>query len=385
MQSTPSQPHVHEHVFDLTHPAAERGTRAVMWISAAMMVIEIIGGYALNSMALLADGWHMSSHTLAIGLSALAYAAARKYAKDPRFAFGTWKIEVLGGFTSAIFLLGVALTMVVSSLERIYEPQAIVHREAVWVAVLGLAVNLVCAMILAKSGQGHDHHGHAHHAHHGHDDHKGHESHDHGLHHHHHDQAASETPARRQPQGVDLHVHHGHEVHEVNEVQEAARWSRPGGLSTEVQAHLSAAQGQDLNLRSAYLHILADAATSVLAIASLLLGWAYGWDFLDPLVGLLGALLIALWSKNLLTETAKVLLDCEMDHPKFDQVKRCILELGGQEMALADLHVWRVGKKNFSCAVVVVTADAQMTPHLIRSKLMALGGIAHTTIEVNHL
>ena len=378
MQTTPNQHHVHEHVFDSTNPAAERGTRAVMWISAAMMVIEIIGGYALNSMALLADGWHMSSHTLAIGLSALAYAAARKYAKDPRFAFGTWKIEVLGGFTSAIFLLGVALTMVVSSLERIYEPQAIVHREAVWVAVLGLAVNWVCAMILAKSGQGHDHHGHAHH---GHDDHK---DHHHGPHHH-HDQPPPQVQHHRQPQDVGLHVHHGHEVHEVHEGEKAVSLSRTGGLSTEVQAHLSAAQGHDLNLRSAYIHILADAATSVLAIVSLLLGWAYGWDFLDPLVGLLGAVLIALWSKNLLTETAKVLLDCEMDHPKFDQVKRCILDLGGQELALADLHVWRVGKKNFSCAVVVVTTDAQVTPHLIRSKLMALGGIAHTTIEVNHL
>ena len=156
-------------------------------------------------------------------------------------------------------------------------------------------------------------------------------------------------------------------------------------LTSEVQAHLSAAQGHDLNLRSAYIHILADAATSVLAIVSLLLGWAYGWDLLDPLVGILGGILIALWSKNLLKETAKVLLDCEMDHPKYDQVKRCILDLvGGQEAALADLHVWRVGKKNFSCALVVVTSDAQVTPRLIRAKLVALGGIAHSTIEVNH-
>jgi cation diffusion facilitator family transporter len=148
---------------------------------------------------------------------------------------------------------------------------------------------------------------------------------------------------------------------------------------------MNAAQGHDLNLRSAYIHILSDAATSVLAIVSLLLGWAYGWDFLDPLVGILGAILIAVWSKNLLKETAKVLLDCEMDHPKYDQVKRCILEsVGGQGVVLADLHVWRVGKKNFSCAVVLVTPDSSVTPELIRSKLRALGGIAHTTIEVNH-
>ena len=340
MQSHPHQSqhhdHVHDHVFDVVNHSAERGTRMVMWISAAMMVIEIVCGYWLNSMALLADGWHMSSHTMAIGLSALAYTAARKYAKDPRFAFGTWKIEVLGGFTSAIFLMGVALTMLVSSLERIYAPQSIEHEQAVWVAVLGLAVNLVCAMILAKSGQGHDHLGHSHH---------------------------------------DHHDHH-----------DSRKSSDKGKLSSNVHAHMNAAQGHDLNLRSAYIHILADAATSVLAILSLLLGWAYGWDFLDPLVGILGAGLIALWSKNLLKETAKVLLDCEMDHPKFDQVKRCILEsAGGPDAVLADLHVWRVGKKNFSCALVLVTSDPNVTPHLIRTKLKALGGIAHTTIEVNHI
>ena len=377
MQSHSSQNHVHEHVFDTTNSAAESGTRTVMWISAAMMVIEIVCGYALNSMALLADGWHMSSHTLAIGLSALAYAAARKYAKDPRFAFGTWKIEVLGGFTSAIFLLGVALTMLVSSLERLYAPQAIAHLEAVWVAVLGLVVNLVCAMILAKSGQGHDHHGHSHHNHHDHHDHD-HDNdhdHDHDQGHHAHPADAPHAPKTGHVSPGD-HTGHAHAVASTVSVNP---------LTSEVQAHLSAAQGHDLNLRSAYIHILADAATSVLAIVSLLLGWAYGWDLLDPLVGILGGILIALWSKNLLKETAKVLLDCEMDHPKYDQVKRCILDLvGGQEAALADLHVWRVGKKNFSCALVVVTSDAQVTPRLIRAKLLALGGIAHSTIEVNH-
>jgi cation diffusion facilitator family transporter len=375
MQSHSSQNHVHEHVFDTTNSAAESGTRTVMWISAAMMVIEIVCGYALNSMALLADGWHMSSHTLAIGLSALAYAAARKYAKDPRFAFGTWKIEVLGGFTSAIFLLGVALTMLVSSLERLYAPQAIAHLEAVWVAVLGLVVNLVCAMILAKSGQGHDHHGHSHHNHHDHHDHDHDNDHDHDQGHHAHPADAPHAPKTGHVSPGD-HAGHAHAVASTVSVNP---------LTSEVQAHLSAAQGHDLNLRSAYIHILADAATSVLAIVSLLLGWAYGWDLLDPLVGILGGILIALWSKNLLKETAKVLLDCEMDHPKYDQVKRCILDLvGGQEAALADLHVWRVGKKNFSCALVVVTSDAQVTPRLIRAKLLALGGIAHSTIEVNH-
>ncbi len=141
----------HDHVFDTGNQAAERGTRIVMWITAVMMVIEIIAGWWYNSMALLADGWHMSSHAVAIGLSAFAYSAARKYARDPRFAFGTWKIEVLGGFASAIFLLGVAALMVFGSVERIIAPQPIHYKEAVAIAVLGLLVNLACALILGKA------------------------------------------------------------------------------------------------------------------------------------------------------------------------------------------------------------------------------------------
>ncbi|MFA5083613.1 MAG: CDF family Co(II)/Ni(II) efflux transporter DmeF, partial [Hydrogenophilaceae bacterium] len=236
-------PWTHEHVFDEGNQAAERGTRAVMWITAAMMVVEIIAGWWFNSMALLADGWHMSSHAVAIGLSAFAYAAARRYSSDPRFAFGTWKIEVLGGFASAIFLLGVAALMVFGSVERIMSPQPIHYQEAIVVAVVGLIVNIVCAMIL---GGAHDHHHHE-----GHGD------------HHHHD---------------DAHHH-------------------------------------DLNLKSAYVHVIADAATSVLAIIALAGGWVYGWSWLDPVMGIVGAVLVATWAKNLLTETGKVLLDREMDHP----------------------------------------------------------------------
>ena len=150
----------HEHVFDEGNFAAERGTRAVMWITAVMMVVEIVAGWWFNSMALLADGWHMSSHALAIGLSAFAYAAARRYARDPRFAFGTWKIEVLGGFASAIFLMGIAALMVVGSVERIFSPQPILYREAMIVAAVGLVVNIVCALILGKAHDHHEGHGH---------------------------------------------------------------------------------------------------------------------------------------------------------------------------------------------------------------------------------
>ena len=243
----------HDHVFNEGNHAAERGTRAVMWITAAMMVVEILAGWWFNSMALLADGWHMSSHAVAIGLSAFAYAAARRYARDPRFAFGTWKIEVLGGFASAIFLLGVAATMVFASVERMFSPQPIHYREALVVAAVGLVVNIVCALILAGAHEHHDHHHH------------------HGEHAHGH------------------HAHHG--------------------------------DHQDLNLRSAYLHVVADAVTSVLAIIALFGGWLYGWSWLDPTMGIVGAVLIAVWAKNLLGETGKVLLDREMDHPVVEEIR----------------------------------------------------------------
>ena len=141
---------LHEHVFDEGSQAAERGTRLVMWITLVTMVVEIGAGWWFNSMALLADGWHMSSHALAIGLSAMAYVTARTYARDPRFAFGSWKIEVLAGFASAIMLLGVALMMVFGSVQRLLAPEPIQYAQAIVVAVLGLLVNMLCAMILGR-------------------------------------------------------------------------------------------------------------------------------------------------------------------------------------------------------------------------------------------
>eukprot|EP01137_Pigoraptor_chileana_P010774 Opistho-2@60795 len=156
----------HEHVFDEGNAAAERSTRWVMWITAAMMAVEIGAGWFYNSMALLADGFHMSSHAVAIGLSAFAYAAARKHASDRRFAFGTWKIEILGGFASAIFLLVVVALMLIGSVERLLSPQPIHYQEAMLIAAIGLGVNLVSALILGQAHHhhepGHEHHGHSH-------------------------------------------------------------------------------------------------------------------------------------------------------------------------------------------------------------------------------
>lgn len=292
---------MHDHVFDKGSDTAERSTRIVTWITAAMMAIEIAAGWWYNSMALLADGWHMSSHAVAIGLSAMAYATARRYATDPRFAFGTWKIEVLSGFASAIFLIGVAVMMIVGSVERIMSPQPIQYQEAIVVAVLGLAINIVCALILGK----------AHH-------------HDHGRHH-------------------------------------------------------------DLNLKSAYLHVIADAATSVLAIAALIGGWIDGWSWLDPVMGIVGAVVVAVWAKGLIVETGKVLLDREMDHPVVGEIRE-IVEACADDAGrtrITDLHVWRVGKKVYSCALTVVTHDATLTPDEIRQRLVVHEEIVHSTIEIH--
>lgn len=302
----------HHHVFNESNPAAERGTRAVMWITAIMMVVEIFAGWWFNSMALLADGWHMSSHAIAIGLSAFAYSAARRYSTDPRFAFGTWKIEILGGFASAIFLLGVAALMIFGSVERIFSPQPIHYQEAIVVAVVGLAVNIVCAMILGN-------------AHHGNNLHHGDEHEEHSHHHHH-----------------------------------------------------------DLNLKSAYMHVIADAATSVMAIIALAGGWLSGWLWLDPVMGIFGAMLVAVWAKNMLIETGKVLLDREMDHPVVDEIREVIAPTENLDgTRITDLHVWRVGKEAYACAISIVTRSETLTPDQVREQLCQHEEIVHATIEIH--
>jgi cation diffusion facilitator family transporter len=310
-----SAPHTHAHVHDYggAGGAAERSSWIVLWITVATMVLEIGAGWWFNSMALLADGWHMGSHALAIGLTALAYGVARRWARDPRFAFGTWKVEVLAGFASAVGLLGVALAMVVGSVERLLTPTPIGYREALVVAVLGLVVNLVCAWILGRAQQADDHH--------------------HGPDHGHGD-------------------HHAHRHH-------------------------------DLNLRSATVHVLTDAATSVLAILALAGGWWLGWAWLDPAMGLVGALLVALWSRGLIADTAAVLLDREMDHPVVDEI-RAAVEGDDGATQVTDLHVWRVGRRVYACAVALTTRDASLTPDAVRARIAEHEEVVHSTIEIQH-
>lgn len=310
----------HDHAFDQGNPLAERKTLYAVLLTAAMMVAEIVGGWLFNSMALLADGWHMGTHALALGVSVLAYALARRHAHDPRFAFGTWKIEILGGYTSAVLLAGVAALMAFESVQRLLEPRAIDYRQAIVLAALGLLVNLVCAWLL------HDGHHHHHHHHH---------HHDHGHTHHDHD-----------------HAHHEHDHHH-----------------------------HDLNLRSAYLHVLADAATSVLAIVALTAGLLWGAAWLDPVMGIAGAVLVGVWAWGLLRDSGKVLLDAEMDAPVVEEIREVIAN-DPQRAEISDLHVWRVGKGKYACELALVTAG-DAGPEHYRRALAVHEELVHVTVEVN--
>ena len=338
---------LHEHVFDEGSQAAERGTRLVMWITLVTMVVEIWAGWWFNSMALLADGWHMSSHVLAIGLSATAYATARKYARDPRFAFGSWKIEVLAGFASAIVLLGVAVMMVFGSLERIWSPQPIQYAEAAAVAVLGLVVNVVCALILGRV--------------------------------HHQPPQATQTMAEHAHSNKNQHsaLHDDQDAHAAH-AKPSAEITR---TLTHGHGHAHGGHHHDLNLKSAYVHVIADAFTSVLAIVALLGGWWYGWSWLDPVMGLVGAVLVAVWARGLLADTGKVLLDREMDHPVVQEIREAIET--NPHTRVTDLHVWRVGKQVFSCALTVVTQEPELTPDVVRQRLSVHEEIVHSTIEIH--
>lgn len=305
----------HTHIFDEGNPLAERGTLWALLLTSVTMVAEIAGGWYFNSMAVLADGWHMSSHALALGLSLLAYVAARRYARDPRFAFGTWKIEVLAGYTSAILLVLVVISMAWQSIERLLAPASIHFDHAILLAVVGLLVNLVCVWLL----KGHSH------------------AHEDALHHH--------------PEPHDHHHDHHHH--------------------------------HDLNLRAAYVHVLADAATSVLAIVALIGGKFWGLVWLDPVMGIVGAVLVALWSVSLMRDTGRILLDAEMDAPVVREIQAAI-SAAQADADLTDLHVWRVGKGKYACIVALSTLEP-VEPAFFKDRLQIHEELVHITVEVNPL
>ncbi len=304
----------HSHVFlGSDHERNERRIRLVIALTAVMMVVEIGAGTIYGSMALLADGWHMSTHVSAMLISVLAYLYARRHAHNARFTFGTGKLGDLAGFASAIVLALIALIMGWESVLRLLDPVAINFREAIAIAAAGLVVNLVSAWLLRDDHSHHHSHAHAHE----HDD------------DHHHD--------------------HGH------------------------------GSGRDNNLRSVYVHVIADAMTSVLAIVALLLGSRFGWTFLDPVMGIVGGLVILQWSWSLLRASGAVLLDFIPHGEALPDEIREAIETG--EDRITDLHVWQVGPGHHA-AIVAVATPVSRDPSFYKARLADVHELSHVTVEV---
>jgi cation diffusion facilitator family transporter len=297
-------------------------------LTAVMMVVEIVGGTMFGSIALVADGWHMGTHVAALAIAGLAYLFARRHMNDARFTLGTGKFGELAAFASAIILGMIALGIGYESVLRLLHPVAIHFREAVPIAALGLCVNLVSAWLLRES---HDHgYGRAH----GHD--AQHDQHDHD-HHEHGD-----------------HDHAGHD-------------------------HAQMGHHQDSNYRAAYVHVLADALTSVLTIAGLSAAWAFGWTFMDPVVGLIGMIVILSWGLSLVRSAGGVLLDTVPDPTMAQRIRDCI-ETDGDR--LADLHLWQLGPGH-AAVIASVVSDTPQPPAIYKQRLQGLAGLSHVTIEVN--
>jgi len=297
----------HAHEFEIHDRSSERKVLLVVALTMVTMVAEITAGMLFGSMALLADGWHMGTHAVALGIAALAYYFVRKHAHDRRFTFGTGKIGVLGGFSSALVLAVVALLMVIESIVRFINPRPILFDEAIMVATLGLAVNLISALILHKP---------------------------------------------------------------------------PSHSRTEKTSHAGHHHGDhDHNMRGAYLHVVADALTSILALVALCAGKIWHWVWMDPMMGMVGALLIAQWARGLLRDTGKILLDRDVDPQVIDQIYD-IIEADADNR-IADLHLWKVGSNKLAAIISLVTHFPQAPQHY-KKLLGQVHNLAHITIEVIH-
>jgi cation diffusion facilitator family transporter len=290
----------HSHDFCADFAAAEKNTRRVLALTAVMMVVEIIGGLALHSMALFADGLHMGTHVAAFFITVAAYAFARRHASDRRYSFGTGKVAVLGAFASAIILGAIALVMAGESVHRLFNPLPIHFNEAIVVACVGLAVNIVSALLLKDHPHHEDHHGHGHH--------------------------------------------------------------------------------HDLNLKAAYVHVLADAVTSVLAICALTGGKFLGWTWLDPVMGIVGSGVIAQWAYGLVRDTNVILLDREPESSDLNAEIRRAIESDG-DTVIADLHIWQVGANKFA-AIISIVAHQARSPAAYKALLKEHAELVHVTVEV---
>ena len=403
----------HEHLFlGEAHERNERRVWLVIAICGAMMLIEIFGGLAFGSIALVADGLHMSTHAGALLLAALAYTFARRHAADPRFTFGTGKLGDLAGFTSAIVLAMIALLIGYEAVSRIFQPVAIHFREAIPIAGLGLCVNVASAWLLSAGGHQHHHHGHGH-------------SHDHADHHHEDaqrlqidggalrleifedgvpprfrlrsagaplpDQAEAETVRPDGGRQVFAFRRQSDFLESVEEIPEPhafaveVRLGAPGRRQTararfdEHDHHHSGRHDRDNNMRAAVVHVIADAAVSVLVIVGLLLARLFHWLWMDPLAGIVGALVIASWSYGLIRDTGAILLDMNPDRDLSQRIRGAIETAGGQ---VADLHLWRLGPGHLG-AIVCVACPEGRPPAYYREQLARFGSLSHVTIEVD--
>jgi cation diffusion facilitator family transporter len=401
-------PHRHGHVFlGEGHEKSERKTWAVIWLCGAMMLAEIGGGLMFGSIALVADGMHMSTHAGALLLAALAYSYARRHAEDGRFTFGTGKLGDLAGFTSAIILAMISLLIGYESITRLFAPVPIHFAEAILIACLGLAVNIASAWLL--SGGDHHHHGHSGHGH----------SHDHPG----HDEAKHVTTSTGAvvlgvfedgvPPRFRLHaetgpaltaqeasvetirpdgarqtfafIERGDFLESVDEIPEPHAFTVRLRFRAENYAvifeehdHAHGAAHRDNNMRAAVIHVVADAAVSVLVIVGLLLARAFGWLWMDPLAGIIGACVIASWSYGLIRDTGAILLDMTPDQRMTEKVRATIEREGDQ---IADLHLWRLGPGHIGAIVSVITRQAR-GPAYYRARLAAFPSLSHLTIEV---
>jgi cation diffusion facilitator family transporter len=401
----------HSHVFlGEGHDKNERRTWAVIALCAVMMVAEIVGGLLFGSIALVADGLHMSTHASALLFAALAYRYARRHAEDPRFSFGTGKLGDLAGFSSAIVLAMIAILIGYEAVSRLFAPVPISFNEAIPIAVLGLIVNI--ASVLLLSGGGHDH-GHFH----------GH-SHDHAAVGRDHDEARDLqtsvgpvtleifedgvpprfrlTPAAKPLSADDVTIEtvrsdgtrqvfamtdrYGY-LEAVGEIPEPHAFTarvllKRGGEVHTVEftehEHVHGTAHRDNNMRSAIIHVLADAVVSVLVIVGLLLGRAFGWHFMDPVAGICGALVISAWSYGLIRDTGAILLDMNPDRGMAERV-RATVERDGDR--LEDLHLWRLGPGHLGAILSVATTKQRDAGHY-RRLLSHFRNLSHVTVEV---
>jgi cation diffusion facilitator family transporter len=408
MSATIGRSPAHSHVFlGEGHEASERRTWAVIALCGAMMVAEIAGGMLFGSIALVADGLHMSTHAGALLLAALAYSFARRHAEDARFTFGTGKVGDLAGFSSAIVLAMIALLIGYEAISRLFAPVPIQFAEAIPIACLGLAVNIVSAWILSGGGHHHHHHGHDHgHGHaHGHDDVHRVEIGGGAL--------ALEVFEDGVPPRFRLRPERGslpeaeavkietvrpdgtrqsfamvqcggflESIDTIPEPHEFAARIQIGAearqMMFEEHVHAQGAAHRDNNMRAAIIHVMADAAVSVLVIVGLLLARAFGWLWMDPLAGIVGACVIASWSYGLIRDTGAILLDMNPDRHLSTELRRMVESEGD---TITDLHLWRLGPGHLGAILSVGTHHGRDAEYY-RARLARFRTLSHVTVEV---